>query len=172
MIDYLFAIGDCLPYLYALTFFISLGIYQRVSSILITASVVGFGEFMMNDIRDPLMSLALTSDRLMGVIFWTGTWLTCYLIMVFAITQLHVRSNISKTRGTQRILWFLCALSGLQIMRYLSSITIQSPIIHEIYQWGVPALNICIGISLLATLLKGTVDVNFNFKISLRRDLY
>lgn len=126
----------------------------------------------MNDIRDPLLEFVLSGDKLMGVIYWTGTWLACYLIMVLAITQLHVRSNISKTRGTQRVLWFLCASSGLQIMRYLSSITIQSPIVHEIYQWGIPALNICIGISLLATLLKGTVDVNFKFRVSLRRDLY
>lgn len=126
----------------------------------------------MNDIRDPLIALIGSGDKFMGVIYWTGTWLACYLIMVLAITQLHVRSNISKTRGTQRVLWFLCALSGLQIMRYLSSITIQSEIIHNVYQYGIPALNICIGMSLLATLLKGTVDVNFNIKISLRRDLY
>ena len=158
--------------IYALIFFVSLGIYQRISSILITTSVIGFGEFIMNDIRDPLLELALTGDRVVGVIYWTGTWLLCYLVMVFAITQLHLWSNISKTHSTQRVLWFLCALSGLQILRYISAITVQSPVIREAYQYGIPALNICIGISLLATLLKGTVDVNFNIKISLRRDLF
>lgn len=126
----------------------------------------------MNDIRDPLLKLALANEKLVGVIYWVGTWLGCYLIMVLGITHLHMRSNISKTRGTQRVMWFLCALSGLQILRYLSAITIQSPIIHNIYQYGIPALNICIGFSLLATLLKGTIDVNFNIRISLRRDLH
>ncbi|MCY7296678.1 hypothetical protein [Alteromonas sp. a30] len=126
----------------------------------------------MNDIRNPLLELALNGDRVVGVIYWTGTWLLCYLMMVFAITQLHLWSNISKTPSTQRVLWFLCALSSLQILRYISAITVQSPVIREAYQYGIPALNICIGISLLATLLKGTVDVNFNIKISLRRDLF
>ena len=172
MIDFLFTFDDYLSYIYALIFFFSLGIYQRVSSILITTSVVGFGEFIMNDIRNPLMDLALSSDRTLGVTYWVATWLACYFIMVLTITQLHIRSNIAKTRGTQRVMWFFCALSLLQIARYLSAVTIKSPFIHEIYQYGIPALNICIGVSLVATLLKGTINVNFNFKISLRRDLH
>lgn len=128
------------------------------------------GEVFMTGIRNSLWELVLKMDDTWGAICWYGTWLICYLAMTTLLYHMHVWVNVTKTRDTQIINWMIISLSGLTLLRYLSAITVKSDVIFHLYQFGLPAINICMGLYILTVLIRNIVSVNIS--VSLRRDIH
>lgn len=155
ILEYLFFIDDFLPFFYSTVFMVCLWSFKRITSLALTAILLLVGEVFMNLLRDPLHALVNGSvSKEWGVILWTGTWVLSYLLIITIFSVMHNRLNIIKCRDTQVIIWMIIAASGLQILRYLSSITVQSELIGQVYQYGIPALNYCMGLFLLMATLK------------------
>ena len=128
------------------------------------------GEVFMTGIRNPLWDTVLHMDDTWGAICWYGFWLSCYLAMMTLLYYMHVWVNVTKTRDTQVIIWMIIGLSALTLLRYLSAISVKSEIIFYLYQFGLPAINICMGLYLLSVLIRNVINVNIS--VSLRRDIH
>ncbi len=165
--EYLAKLGDFLPYLYSLLFFVSIGVSKRATSLAITVLVLAMAEFFMNGLRDPV--LAFASDEQFNyearLAVWYGCWVVGNVAIVFALQYTHVWLNVTREREASIIILVLMGYVVMHSIGFFNRVFVDIPAISLFYQIGIPTLNVGVAVFLLYSMLGTLFNVDFRFAV-------
>ena len=155
-IQLLSEIRDWLPYIYSLLFVVSIGVFKKQTSLSIIVVLLALFEFTSNGIFTPF--LELVNDKSTAYVYrlsaWVGFWMLYVYAQIVLLQKAHVWLNVTKGK---ELVFVQSGLLGIIIlfMLYLTDrLFIKNDLLHQVYQFGIPALNLSIAGFLLFAMLK------------------
>lgn len=139
-------------YFYSLALLASVWRYKQFSSLALTTLVVLVSNLSMLQLRDPLLLLARSYPDHKWQI-WFGVWSLANLAVISLLYYSHRRINLNTTRVSSIVGFHFVALCAVQCMGYVDETYIQSTTLDLIYRFGIPSINISIGLTIFGFLL-------------------
>lgn len=151
--EYLAYLDDSIKYLYIFSLVVGVVYFQRLNSIVITALVLVGVEVFMNEIRDPLLAFILPWQNEWKLTVWTTVWSLCELGAILAINFLHIKIGVDTGIQARNVKLAYLALMAMQILLMINVYFFNSDFIAEAYSYGIPAINVSIGVYFLGSVM-------------------
>ena len=151
---------SALPYLYVLMFMLCIGVQKQLSSLSITIILVACAEFIMDTAASPLLT-ALNDKTITYEVrasIWAISWCYMYAIAVYAFEKSHHWLNIQKGKELFVIQLLFGFSAVLELFDYINLMVFKFPSLFVIYEIGLPALGLAIGLYLITQLLLSIKD--------------
>ncbi len=152
MTNFLLSIDDNMFYVYSLVLLASILKNKEFCSLSLTTLIALVANLTMLQIRDPLLTLANNAGDMAWQI-WFGAWAISNLFVVSFIYLSHRRLNMNTSKVSSIVGIHFVALCALQCLGYVDEVYFNSDTLDLIYRFGVPSVNISIGVTILGFLL-------------------
>lgn len=158
MNEYLDLINQNLIYIYSPVILVSIYKHQSVNSFVLTTILAMIFHQLLVSVDSALWPLVIETSESGNVAvarhMWYGTWVLFDLIAITVIYKSHAKLNISTSRYSEALGFAYFCMLSLQVIRHVDSFYIGSTFIFDLYQYGIPSINIGI-IAFLAWNLRG-----------------
>ena len=131
VIDLLFLIADAYTYLISLALLAGLFVFKRLNSFTGTLTILVVFSVVMNEIKEPLYNLALSSQY--KYVLWYGTYALLDGVIVGLVYWLHSKMEIQLSAFSRNISELTCILLLLQELGYFDALYIDSDVIVVTY---------------------------------------
>lgn len=152
MTNFLLSIDNNMFYVYSLVLLASILKNKEFCSLSLTTLIVLVANLTMLQIREPLLMFATGSGHVTWQI-WFGAWASANLLVISCIYFAHRRLNMDTSKVSSIVGLHYVALCALQCLGYVDEIYFDSNVLDLIYRFGVPTINISIGVTILGFLL-------------------
>lgn len=153
MLDFLFTIGDYLKYFYLLVLLAGIFYFRNLNTFNIVALVLFISEIVMNAIRDPFFGFVNNIPLEDANILWYLAWAGCHFLTLILLFTVHEKVRVRFGKEATFISISLLALITIQGLGFLEATYIKSEFISALYVWGLPSINISMGLYLLISLV-------------------
>jgi len=126
-------------YLYTIALFISVFAFGLKSATVTLLFLVPL-EFLMRDVRDPLLHFARLNYEYKDLI-WYPFWILCDLLYLFLLRVAHKEFNLQPTKLYQMFAFSYLCFAFIQLVGMLDSMFLRSHYLDLFYSYSIQAIN-------------------------------
>ncbi len=137
----LFSLDKYLFIAYFLCLILAVRIEQKVSSVLITLTVVALANGVMTSLV-PLLYRVAANDGIEYKFIWYGTFCLIDILSIYLLYKFHklMKQNVSTVAEVAGIAFL--SLATLQVVFFIEQYVFLSNVIQPVYQYGIPLINV------------------------------
>lgn len=153
MHEFLVLIDDNLMYLYLPLLAASLVYFGRINSFIVSITLLCVLGFFSREVRGPLWDWVLTLQGNHQFIAWFGAWFVIDNLFMPVLFYIHWKLKLPVGRAADMLVKSILFKCTMHTIIYTNMIWLKYTAIQQFYQFGIPAINIGMGLMLIYFLL-------------------